>query len=130
MKKVLLVLLIAPTLFAAGWKKTYFGATPPGSWARYSETAPEMKMTTTMTRLADDDGSARIALEITFANNQYPPVKNMYTLRRNFALDRQLIDYMSEIAGGSIDSGGGSTELDADTIALIVKASAKFEPVA
>jgi hypothetical protein len=126
-----LIFLIAPALFAAGWKKAYFGATPPGSWARYSDTAPEMKMTTTMTRLADDGGSARVELLITFANDQYPPVRNSYTLRKGFALDRRLIDYMSGVAAGSIVSGDADpTVLDETTIAAIVKNSAAYEPSA
>jgi len=123
------LLLIAPAVFAAGWKKAYFGATPAGSWVSYSDTASEMKMTTTMTRLSDDDGSARVALLITFANNQYPPVKNQYTLKRDFALDRRLIDYMGSIAGGSIVSGEGEpTVLDAATVAAIINSSPSYEP--
>ncbi|MCU1349726.1 MAG: hypothetical protein JWO56_2756 [Acidobacteria bacterium] len=134
MRKLLLslfLLLITPALFGAGWKKAYFGATPPGSWARYDDSAPQMKMTTTMTRLSDDDGSARIDLNVAFANDQYPPVRNRYTLKHGFPLDRRLIDYMNEVEGGSIVSGEGEpTVLDAATVAAIVRSSPQLEPFA
>jgi hypothetical protein len=127
---LLLALPIATSAFAAGWKQAYFGNTPPGTWARYAETSPEMHMTTTMTRLSDDDGSARIDLEVQFANKQYPPVRNHYTLKPGFALDRRLIDYMSNITSGSAVSGDGDpTVFDAATVAAIVKSSPQYEPV-
>jgi len=127
----LLLLLLVPSLVAAGWKKPYFGATPQGSWVRYADSAPDMKMTTTMTRLSDDDGRARVELNVAFANNQYPPVRNLYTLKHGFPLDRQLIDYMAQIESGSIVSGDGEPMvLDAATIAAIIDSSTRYEPVA
>jgi hypothetical protein len=127
----LLLLLVVSPLFADAWKKAYFGATPAGSWARYAETTPQMKMTTTMTRLEDEEGSARIELRMEFAENQYPPVQNRYTLKKGFPLDRKLIDYMTEISGGAVVSGDTEpTVLDEVTIAAIVKSAAKYEPTA
>jgi hypothetical protein len=133
MRRVLLsflVLLVTPTLVAAGWKKAYFGATPPGSWARYSDTAPEMSMTLTMTRLPDEGGSARLETQVKFASDQYPPVWNRYTLRPGFALDRQLIDYMAGITAGTVASGENRAELDADTIKAIIEHAQRYEPAA
>ena len=125
----LMLLLVAPSLVAGGFKKAYFGATAPGSWARYSDTSPGMNMTTTMTRLADDGGSARIELLVEFANGQYPSMRNRYTLRQGFPLDRQLLDYMTEITAGSVVSGDSApTVLDAATVASIIKSSHKYEP--
>ncbi len=132
MRRILcsLLLLIAPALFA-DWKKPYFAATPAGSWARYADTTPQMKMTTTMTRLADEDGSARVKLHMDFADNQYPPVENDYTLKKGFPLDRKLIDYMTDIQSGSIVSGDTEpTVLDEATIAAIAKAAVRYEPTA
>ncbi|MEA2491671.1 MAG: hypothetical protein QOH21_3463 [Acidobacteriota bacterium] len=133
MRRVLFVVVLAlftSTLFAAGWKKAYFGATPAGSWARYTDTAPDMKMTTTMSRLGDDDGRARVELLVAFANDQYPPVRNLYTMKSGFALDRQLIDYMSQIVEASAVSGEGEPiVLDANTVNSIVTHSPRYEPV-
>ena len=127
---VLFALLAAiPSSFAAGLKQAYFGATPPGSWARYADISPEMHMTTTMTRLSDDDGSPRVEIDVQFANKQYPPVRNRYTLKHGFALDRQLIDYMSNVTAASVVSGEGEfTDLDAATVASIVEHSPKYLP--
>lgn len=134
MRRILLalpILLLAPALAAAGWKKVYFGATPPGSWARYSDTMPEMKATTTMTRLGDEEGSARIELLMKFADEQYPPVHNRYTLKKGFALERRLIDYMPEITAGQIASGEMEPmPLDAASIEAIAKNAARYEPTA
>lgn len=125
-----LLLLITPALFA-DWKKPYFAATPAGSWARYADTTPQMKMTTTMTRLADEDGSARVKLHMDFADHQYPPVENHYTLKKGFPLDRKLIDYMSEIQSGAVVAGDAEPAvLDEATIAAIAKSAVRYEPVA
>jgi hypothetical protein len=134
MRRSLFALLIATSLVSpafAGWKKPYFGSTPAGSWARYSDSTPDMKMTTTIKRLNDEDGNARIELLIEFANNQYTPINNNYTLTKDFSLNRKLIDFMSEIQGGSVASGDAEpTVYDAATIEAIVKNSAKYEPTA
>jgi hypothetical protein len=133
---LLSALLISASLISpafAAWKKPYFGSTPAGSWARYSDSAsmPAMKMTTTMKRLDDEDGSARVELLVEFADSQYPPVHNNYTLRKGFPLDRKLIDYMGEIQGGSIASGEAEAMVfDAATVEAIVKNSPKYEPTA
>lgn len=127
-------LLVASSLSlpaSAAWKKPYFKSTPAGSWARYSDSTPDMKMTTTIRRLDDEDGNARVELLIEFANNQYTPVHNNYTLKKDFPLDRELIDYMAAIQGGSVASGDAeATVFDAATIEAIVKNSAKYEPTA
>jgi hypothetical protein len=129
---VVALLVIATLPLGAAWKKAYFGATPVGSWARYADTTPGLKMTTTMTRLADgEDGGPGVELLVEFADKQYPPVHNRYTLPKDFALDRKLIDFMSAITGGSLVSGEDEpTQLDAATIEAIVKSVANYEPVA
>ena len=117
---------------SAEWKKAYFAATPAGSWARYSDTTPQSKMTTTMTRLPDgEDGGPGVELLIEFGDNQYPPVHNRYTLPKEFPLDRKLIDFMSGINGGSLVAGEGEPmELDAATVEALVKNSASYEATA
>lgn len=126
---LVLLSLVSFSAFAGGLQKAYFASTVPGSWARYADISPEMHMTTTMTRLADDGGRARVELEVTFANKQYPPVRNRYTLKRGFAVDRQLLDYMTNVEAASVVSGDGDfTDLDANTIAIMVKTSRAYGP--
>ena len=130
---VLAVLMLAAALPLRGdWKKAYFGKTPVGSWARYSDAAGEMKMTSAMRRLADTEaGGASVELRMEFADNQYPSVVNRYTLPKSFALDRKLIDFMSSIEGGSLVSGEMEPmALDAATVEAIVKNAARYEPTA
>src|SRR3954451_6233906 len=105
----LALLFAAPLLFAAGWRKPYFGATKSGSWAKYNDDAGTMKMTTVTTRFADTDtGAPRIGSSTEFAGNQYPAVINEYTLSARFALDRDLIDFMSAITAGGASSSDGA----------------------
>lgn len=124
---VLALLFIAAQATASGWKKSYFAATPAGSWARYSDVAPEMKMTTTLSRLADEGGAARITAEMKFENNQYPSVLNEYTLPAGYAIDRELIDFMAHaVAGRSASGGGEPQELDPATVEIMAKASPAY----
>jgi hypothetical protein len=127
----LLLVFIAPLALASGWKKAYFGAIGPGSWARYDDVSspPDMKSTTTQTRLADQEGLARISLRMEFANNQYPPVINEYTLESGFPIGHDLIDYMTKISAGSASGGDSMMTFDANTIDAVRKNSVPYGPV-
>lgn len=124
------LLFAAPLLLAAGWKKPYFGATKSGSWAKYTEDAGTMKMTTVNTRFADTDtGAPRVGSRTEFADNQYPAVINEYTLSNKFVLDRDLIDFMSAItAGGASSSDGAVIPFDEATLSAIRKNSQTYGP--
>jgi hypothetical protein len=138
MRRLLLSSLLLVTLLAsisaasaASWQKPYFAATHPGSWARYSDVSPGMQMTTTMTRLADDGDKARIDVEVAFANDQYPKVRNHYTLKSGFPLAAQLIDYMGSISSGSISSGDTEpTVLNAAALAGMARSAPRYGPSA
>lgn len=126
------LVILAALPLGADWKKAYFGATPAGSWARYSDKMPEMKSTTTMRRRADTEaGGASIELHMEFAEDKYPPVINRYTLPKAFALERQLIDFMPSIDGGALVSGEmDPMPLDAATLEAIRKTAARYETTA
>ena len=112
---------------AADWKKPYFGGTPAGSWAAYSDTTPDTRNKTTMTRVSENE----IDLLMVFDGNKYPPVHNRYTLPKSFAFDRKLVDYMSFIDGGALyTSETESMELDAATVEAITKNAPQYEPTA
>ncbi|HEY4641812.1 MAG TPA: hypothetical protein VII75_10750, partial [Thermoanaerobaculia bacterium] len=80
---LVLSLAISPFASAAGWKKSYFGATKPGTWARYidhSSDPANVDMTVTMTRLGDDEGRPQIEMKMD-SNGKYPLVLNRYTMK-------------------------------------------------
>ena len=120
-----LSLAISPFVFAAGWKKAYFGATKPGTWARYvdhSSDPANPDMTVTMTRLADDQGRLQIEMKMD-SNGKYPVAITRYTMKNGFDVDRDLLDYGASIVGGA--AGGGDadtqTQFDANTVKLIAE---------
>jgi hypothetical protein len=76
-------LAIASIASAAGWKKPYFGATKPGTWARYLDHSfdpANVDMTVTMTRLGDDQGRAQIEMKMD-SNGKYPLVLSRYIIK-------------------------------------------------
>jgi hypothetical protein len=127
---LVLSLVISPFASAAGWKKAYFGATKPGTWARYldhSSDPANVDMTVTQTRLGDDEGRPQIELKMD-SNGKYPLVLNRYTMKSGFDVDRDLLDYGPSIvasAGGDADS---QTVLDAATVKLIAENMAAYGP--
>lgn len=128
---LLLSLAITPLASAAGWKKAYFGATKPGTWARYidhSSDPANADMTVTQTRLADDDGRPRIEMKMDSAG-KYPLVLNRYTMKSGFNVDRDLIDYGPDIVAGEAGSAEDAlTALDADTVKIIAGAMLPYAP--
>src|SRR3954452_1883156 len=114
---VLLVLSLAVASYAspARWKKSYFAATKPGSWARYidhSSDPANVDMTVTQTRLPDDDGRLHIEMTMDSAG-KYPLVRNRYTMKSGFNVDRDLIDYGPDIVAGETASSDDTlTTLD------------------
>ena len=96
----IVLIFIAPLSFASGWKKAYFGATKPGSWARYQTSVKGGTVSTsTYTRLSDDNGAPRIAINSDAAEGQGAS-SNEYTLTKSFPLDRELIDFNAAVTAG------------------------------
>jgi hypothetical protein len=130
---VLLILSLAVSSLAsaAGWKKSYFGATKPGTWARYidhSSDPANVDMTVTQTRLGDQEGQPRIEMIMDSAG-KYPLVVNRYTLKTGFNVDRDLIDYGPAIVGGEAgDNVDALQPLDAATASLIAGATLPYAP--
>jgi len=122
---LLLSLAVSSLASAAGWKKNYFGATKPGSWARYidhSSDPANADMTVTMTRLSDDDSRPRIEMKMD-SGGKYPLMLNRYTMKSGFNVDRDLLDYGPDIVAGETGSAEDAlTTLDADTVKIIAGA--------
>jgi hypothetical protein len=128
---LVLSLAICPLASAAGWKKAYFGATKPGTWARYIDHSfdpANVDMTVTQTRLGDDEGRPQIELMMD-SNGKYPLVVNHYTMKSGFDVDRDLIDYgPSIVAGRAGDGTDVVTTLDDATVKLIAENMAAYGP--
>lgn len=96
-----LVVLVAPSLLAAGWNKPYFAATKPGSWASYKTTSNVgPASTSTMTRLADHDG--QVVIESVSDSSA-----NRYELAKGFDVDHELIDFLPGLVAASMSVNGG-----------------------
>jgi hypothetical protein len=128
----LLILSLAISSFAsaAGWKKAYFGATKPGTWARYidhSSDPANVDMTVTLTRLGDDEGRPQIELKMD-SNGKYSLALNHYTMKSGFDVDRDLLDYGPAIVGGAGGDADTQTVFDANTVKLIAENMPEYGP--
>ena len=127
---LVLSLAFSSVASAAGWKKAYFGATKPGTWARYidhSSDPANVDMTVTQTRLGDDEGRPQIELKMD-SNGKYPLVLNRYTMKSGFNVDRDLLDYGPSIVAGAGGDADSQTVLDAATVKLIANNMAAYGP--
>lgn len=120
-----LLLAAAPFAFAAsGFKKAYFGATKPGTWAKYLMHSSGGDMKYTYTRLPDDAEQPRIEIRVEMADN--PPTLNRYTLKKGFAIERDLMDYGPAIVAGEIGAEDAMQPLETDTLVAISKTIARY----
>lgn len=121
-----LLLLAAPLAFASGFKKAYFGATKPGSWAKYAMHTSAGDITFTSTRLSDDAGQPRIEIKTEFADKTTPTAINRYTLKKGFDIDHSLMDYGPAIVDGEMGVGDEIQKTDPATLAAISKTLARY----
>jgi hypothetical protein len=127
---LVLSLVMSSTASASGWKKSYFGATKPGTWARYldhSSDPANVDMTVTMTRLGDDQGRAQIEMKMD-SNGKYPLVLSRYIIKSGFDLDRDLLDYGPSIVGGAGGDADTQTAFDANTVKLVAANMPEYGP--
>jgi hypothetical protein len=125
-------MLLLAAVAEGAWKKAYFGATPPGSWARYTDRVTgenASSMTSTSTRLADDGGRPRIEVLTEFGNAQYPPSTTVYTLSKTFDLTHDLIDLGKGLVAVGTAYGGATTTLPDATVQLMRKGMPEYGPV-
>jgi hypothetical protein len=122
--------LFSSGAFAAGWKKAYFGATKPGTWARYidhSSDPTNPDMTVTLTRLGDDEGRPQIEMKMD-SGGKYPLGLTRYTMKVGFDADRDLLDYGPSIVAGAAGDADTQTALDANTVKLIAENMPAYGP--
>lgn len=135
MRRIFALLLFSLTMASlasgAGWKKSYFGATRPGTWARYADHTSypwDGQVTTTMTRLGDEDGQPRIEMKVDSGGEN--PWLLLVTLKRGFAVDRDLIDYGPAIVAAAGVEGDTRRVLDAAAVAEMTKGMPEYGPAA
>jgi len=121
MRTLLLAVLAAwftPGL-TAGWNQAYFAATKPGGFAT-SRTASNVSLpfTSTLTRLADDDGRVVVEQHMVFNDKATPPTTNRYVLAKGFDADRDLIDYMKGLVLSSYRVGAATAFEDMPAAAI------------
>src|SRR5947209_7652325 len=127
---LVLSLVVSSIASAAGWKKAYFGATKPGTWARYvdhSSDPASVRMIVTLTPLGDDEGRPQIELKMD-SNGKYPLVLNRYTMKSGFNVDRDLLDYGPSIVGGAGGDADTQTVFDANTAKLMAANMPEYGP--
>ncbi len=126
---IAVLLLLAPAALFAGWKKPYFTATKAGTWVKYTTHSTVGDMSTTMTRLPDQEGQQRIETKVEFAKPEMGTSSVLqYSLRKGFSLENDGMDYMQALVAGEVFVGD-STEPQAfapEMIANIVKATEPY----
>jgi hypothetical protein len=107
----LFLLLAAGTLVAAepaGYKKAYFGATKPGTWAKYTMKMPGFPdSTSTYTRLPDEGGEARLQIRADFQGDAQASTSfSDYRLKAG-SLEKDALGFGPAIIGLTVRAGEG-----------------------
>jgi hypothetical protein len=127
----LLAVVLLPFTVLAEWKKPYFGATPPGSWATYATKASVgAPSVTTSTRLDDRNGRVRLEDRNSYPGKEYPPSTQRYELAAGFDVARDLIDFPASLATYASSTNGGPFQPMAPSIIKTMKeAATRYGPI-
>jgi len=119
-RRFVILLLVAFPVFGAGaYKKSYFGATPVGAFAKYKTTCvPCGNSVESVRRLTDDAGQARFKYQSQYTTGQWKGTKSSstYTLEKDYPLDREGLDFIRYAVAVSMESAGTTTEMPPDTV--------------
>jgi hypothetical protein len=115
----------------SGYRSAYFGATPPGSWSRYSMTSDgKTESAYTYRRLPDEDGHARIELRVDFTAGPFQGTwsKNQYILGNDFRLEDDALSFSRHCVRLLMQSDkmDQMQEMDAATLPNIVAAGIDY----
>ena len=121
MRTLILAILAAwvtPSL-TAGWNQAYFAATKPGSFA-VTRTGSNVALpySSTLTRLADENGQIVIENKLVFNDRTTPPTTSRYVLAKGFDADHNLIDYMTGLVASRYAMGSSTTFQDMPAAAI------------
>jgi hypothetical protein len=111
---------ITASAFADGaYKKSYFGKTPVGSFAKYKSTCvPCGNSVESVRRLTDDEGQARFKYDSQYTTGKWKGTKSSttYTLDKDYPLDREGLDFIRYAVGATLDNNGQPMKLDPETV--------------
>ena len=99
---------IATAADPTGYRKAYFGATKPGSFAQYvMKTEGQADMGSTTTRLPDENGQQRVQVRIEFQMAGAPTVAlTDYVLKTGYSLENDALGYGKALVAMSASSPG------------------------
>ena len=114
-----------------GYRASYFGATTPGSWSRYSMTSDgKTESAYTYRRLPDEDGHSRIELRVDFTAGPFQGTwsKNQYFLAKDFRLEDDALSFSRHCVRLLMQSDkmDQMQEMDAATLPNIVAAGIDY----
>jgi hypothetical protein len=114
-----------------GYRASYFGATTPGSWSRYSMTSDgKTESAYTYRRLPDEGGQSRIELRVDFTAGPFQGTwsKNQYLLGRDYRLEDDALSFSKHCVRLLMQSDkmDQMQEMDAATLPNIVAAGIDY----
>lgn len=111
-------------------QKPYFAATKPGAWSEYLLTTTDgAKSSFTYERQPDDEGRVVIEVQVRIlaGPGQDSQSKVLYTLAKNFDLDRDGLSYGKFTEKMATSAGGGpKMNVDAETLGMIREGEKDF----
>lgn len=131
----ILVCLLSTDLLAAasssGYKKAYFGATRPGSWAKYTMSMPGFPdSTSTYTRLPDEGGEARLQIRSDYKGDAQASTSfTDYRFRKGYSLEKDALSFGAGIVGMTVRAGDAEPmKMDAAVLENVRKAMPNYTP--
>jgi hypothetical protein len=124
---ILAAMIVAGSALAAdpvGYRKPYFGATKPGSWAQYTmHVDGQPDIGTRTTRLADADGLQQLEVRANVTvQGRLMPSFTVYTLQRGFSLENDALGFGKAVAAASMRQAKGRPRpMDAETLSAMRK---------
>ena len=106
----MLLVSLALAAGSTGYKKAYFGATKPGSWAQYlMRTEGQAEMTYVNTRLPDVSGQQRVEVRIEYMQKgKLIPAFTDYTLKAGYSLEKDALGFGKAIVAMSSRQPGAN----------------------
>jgi hypothetical protein len=93
---------------AAGYKKSYFGATKPGSWAQYTmKVEGQADMGYLSTRLPDDAGQQRVQVRVEYmADGKLTRAFTSYAMKAGYSLESDALGFGKALVSMSTSTPG------------------------
>ena len=123
------VVLAGTPAWGGELKRDYFAATPPGVWAQYDLTSSDgTRSRSTSDRKPDEGGQVVVetGVKILAGPGAGTDSKNLNVLPKGFNLSRDWLSYGVQVEKMTMQFGGTSMPIDANTLAAIRAASKDY----